>query len=112
MGIIIQKINGIYNPEGVVSGIEALEIIREFQNKNQEIDALSAAFRLPLLRSIIKELSKLKKIDQAEPDDSRLFDILTQIYNNYELYSVVKKAENEIGTPKILYSRFLGKSDA
>ena len=83
---------------------------REFQNKNQEIDALLQAFRLPLLRSLIKELSKLKKIDQAEPDDSSFFDILSQIYNNYELYSAVKKAENEIGTPKILYSRFLGKS--
>ena len=84
---------------------------REFQNKNQEIDALLQAFRLPLLRSLIKELSKLKKIDQAEPDDSSFFEILSQIYNNYELYSAVKKAENEIGTPKILYSRFLGKSD-
>ena len=84
---------------------------REFQNKNQEIDALLQAFRLPLLRSLIKELSKLKKNDQAEPDDSSLFEVLSQIYNNYELHSAVKKAENEIGTPKILYSRFLGKSD-
>ena len=33
-GIITpNKINGAYNPEGAVSGIEALEIIREFQNK-------------------------------------------------------------------------------
>ena len=33
-GIITpEKINGVYNPHGYVSGLEALEIIREFQNK-------------------------------------------------------------------------------
>ncbi len=33
-GIITpEKINGVYNPKGPVSGVKALEIIREFQNK-------------------------------------------------------------------------------
>jgi len=84
---------------------------REFNNESKVINELIQAFRLPLLRDQTRELSKLKKNDQAEPDDSILFNILVKMYNSYGLSAQVKKIEMEIDRSRILYSRFIGKSD-
>ena len=67
---------------------------------------------MPLLRDQTRELSKLKKNDSAEPDDSILIVVLKKMYVSYELSAQVKKTEMEIDRSRVLYSRFLGKSDA
>ena len=84
---------------------------REFKNESKVINELIQAFRLPLLRDQTRELSKLKKNDSAEPDDSILIVVLKKMYVSYELSAQIKKTEMEIDRSRILYSRFLGKSD-
>ena len=83
---------------------------REFKNESKVINELIQAFRLPLLRDQTRELSKLKKNDSAEPDDSILIVVLKKMYVSYELSAQIKKTEMEINRSRILYSRFLGKS--
>ena len=83
----------------------------EFQNESEVISELIQAFRLPLLREQTRELKKLQKNDQAEPDDSILFVVLKKMYVSYGLSPQIKKAEMEIEASRILYSRFLGKAD-
>ena len=68
----------------------------EFKDDSEIINQLIQAFRLPLLRDQTRELSKLKKNDQVESDDSLLFNVLVKMYNNYGLSALVKKTEDEV----------------
>ena len=79
----------------------------EFLDERETIDTLHKAFSIPILKGKLnRELLKIKKSDM---DNSELIKHLSALYIHYELQNQVKKQEEDTQSPRILYSKYVGK---
>ena len=81
--------------------------LTEYEDRVEEIETLLKAFSLPL--SLGKLNRELRKMQKADFNDSELIDRLEKLYQNFELQKEIQKEESEMQTPRILYSKFVGK---
>jgi len=80
----------------------------EYEDKIQEIETLVKAFSLPItLGKLNRELRKIQGIN----DDVEILARLERLYQNFELQKEVEKEETESPPPRILYSKFIGKTN-
>lgn len=79
---------------------------KRFENQKEIIETLRKAYCLPIQKGKLnRELLKIKKGDMNDAD---IISSLTQLYLYYDLQNKVKKQEEEISLPRILYSKYLG----
>lgn len=86
-----------------------IEIARsEKPIKNRDmIDTLHLAFSIPILKGKLnRELNHIRK---AELDNEQFVGALSEIYRNFELQKNIERREKEPGTPRIVYSEYVGK---
>ena len=77
-------------------------------SKSDEIDTLRDAFSIPLQkRKLTRELMQIRK---DEMNDLEVLDRLNHLYRDFELHDHMMEAKVEIDAPRILYSRYVGKS--
>ncbi len=78
----------------------------EFEDRIEEIQALSDAFSIPLsIGQLNRELRKLQKSDFPE---NEILNRLLKLAQSFDLQKVMEKEQKEIQPPRILYSKFIG----
>ena len=90
----------------VIEFLTKLSRKKEFEERSEEIQALSDAFSMPLsIGQLNRELRKLEKSDFSE---NETFDRLLKLAQSFDLQKVMEKEQKEIQPPRILYSEFIG----
>ena len=79
--------------------------MEKHSDQKDAIEALRKAFSIPIIKGRLnRELLKIKKSDL---DDLELINSLRELYIHYELQNQVKRQEEGIKSPRILYSKYL-----
>ena len=81
--------------------------MKEYSEQRETIETLRKAFSIPIIKGKLnRELLKMKK---SNMENSELINSLSQLYIHYELQNQIKKQEEGIKAPRILYSKYVEK---
>lgn len=79
---------------------------KETFDQKDTIETLRKAYSVPILKGKLNRiLNQLKKNDMA---DSELLNHLSRLYIHYNLQKQVKQENDEVESPRILYSKYIG----
>ena len=93
----------------VIAKLMTIASIEEFSNQKKTLERLQKAYSIPILkRKLIKELRSIQK---GEMNDSEILQHLSQLYRDYSLQNQTKQNEEEIRFLRILYSKYVGRSE-
>ena len=89
----------------VLENLMKFATMGKHSDQKEMIETLRKAFSIPIIKGRLnRELLKMKKSDL---DDSELINSLRQLYLHYELQNHVKRQEEGIQSPRILYSKYV-----
>lgn len=92
----------------VVKELLVISELEEFKEEHDTIDTLHKAFLMPIFRGRLnRELLKIKK---SNLNNSEILKSLSELYLNFELQKETDKEKLETTSPRILYSKFIGKN--
>ena len=82
--------------------------LEEFKEEHDTIDTLHKAFLMPIFRGRLNR--ELLKIRKSNLNNSEILKSLSELYLNFELQKETDKEKLETTSPRILYSKFIGKN--